>query len=82
MGLKQSSASQSISGQPGLWGETQSKPFSPCVLVRVSIAVTGHHDHRKVSNEKHLTGGLQFRGSVHYPHGGTSGVQADTGLER
>ena len=38
----------------------------------VSIAVKRHRDHGNSYKGKHLTGvGLQFRGSVHYHHGGT-----------
>ena len=44
------------------------------------IAVMTHHDHEG----KHLVGaGLQFRGLVHYHHGGKhDGTQADMVLER
>ena len=54
------------------------------VLVRVSIAVERHHDHRNSYKGRHLIGGdLQFRGSVHYHHVGKhDSVQADVVLEK
>ena len=50
------------------------------VLVRVSIAVKKHHGQGNSYKGKHFIGvGLQFRGSVHYHHGG---LQADVVLEK
>lgn len=53
------------------------------VLVRVSIVMERHHDHGSSHKGKLLTGaGLQFRGFVHYQHGGEhGGTQADMVLE-
>ena len=53
-------------------------------LVRSSIAVKRYHDHGNSYKEKHLIGAvLQFRGSVHYHHGGKHGsMQADMVLEK
>jgi hypothetical protein len=43
----------------------------PTVLVKVSISVKRHHDHGNSYKEKHLIrAGFQFRGLVHYHHGG------------
>jgi hypothetical protein len=53
-------------------------------LVRVSIAVKRHHDQSNSYRCKHFIGAaLQFRGWVHYHHGGKYGsMQADMLLEK
>ena len=44
------------------------------VSARVSVAMKAHCDHDNSYKGKHLIGaGLQFRGLVHYGHGGKHG---------
>ena len=53
--------------------------------LRVSMAVKRHHDHSSSYKGKQfiVVDHLQFRGSVHYPHGRESGsVLADAVLEK
>jgi hypothetical protein len=54
------------------------------IWLRVSVAVKRHHHHGNSYKGKHLIGaGLQFRGLVHYHHGGKHGdMQGDVVLER
>ena len=50
--------------------------LSLSVLVRVSIALKRHHDHRTLIKEDiSLGAGLQFRGLVHHHHGRRHGNQ-------
>ena len=53
-------------------------------LFRVSIALKRHYDYSKSCKGKHLfVASLQFRGLVHYCHGGKhGGTQADMVLRR
>ena len=54
------------------------------VLFGVLFPSKKHHDQSNSYKGKHLVGaGLQFRGSVHYYHGGKHGImQADVVLEK
>ena len=47
------------------------------------MAVKGHHDHGNSYKGQHFIGaGLQFRGLIHYHHGGKHGsVQANIVME-
>lgn len=56
---------------------------SLCPCLRASIAVERYHDQNNSYKGKYLTvAGLQFRGLVHYFHGGKHGsTQADMVLE-
>ena len=49
------------------------------VLVRISTTVKRHYEHGNFYKENHLIGtGLQFRGLLHYCHGGKhGGLQGD-----
>jgi hypothetical protein len=48
--------------------------LSEILNLRVSIAVKRHQNHANSHKETHLIGaGLQFRGLVHYHHGGKHG---------
>ena len=54
------------------------------ILVKVSIAVKRHHDHRNSNKGKHLivVVAYSFRGSIHYHHGGENdSMQTDMMLE-
>lgn len=64
--------------------ETYLKSFTAAVLVKASIAVKRHDDHRNALEGKHFIGaGSQFRGLILDHHGGKHrGVQADMMLEK
>ena len=66
-----------------LLGVAISRYLKSVVLVRVSDAVKRYHDYRNsVKGQYLIEAGVQFRGLVHYHHGGRHGsVQAGMALE-